>query len=150
MSLRVYRNMVYCKQLFGILARSVKQLYSVCCLIGHMFKVFQWCNVSNTNMTPKRNIRNLSLAYPNICEEPDVKLLVYSEPFQTSKVECFATQLTALRQLFSQNAPSQISDRVLNTPLIIYIVTKKEIVWIHGPFSQNFWNNVNNSWVVVY
>ena len=26
----------------------------------------KWCKVNNTNMTSRRNIRNLSLAYPNI------------------------------------------------------------------------------------
>ena len=44
---------------------SVK-IYSICCLTEHMFKAVQWCNTKNTNMMPRRNSRNLSLAYPNI------------------------------------------------------------------------------------
>ena len=51
----------------GVLTQPVKYLYSVCYLIGRMFKGFQWCNVNNANMTSGRKIRNLSLAYPNIC-----------------------------------------------------------------------------------
>ena len=37
----------------------------VCCLIGQTFKGSQWCN--NANVTSRKNIRNLSLAYPDIC-----------------------------------------------------------------------------------
>ena len=37
----------------------------------------------------------------------------YSKPCQMSKVEHFAKNV----QLFSQNAPSQMFDRILNTPL---------------------------------
>ena len=39
----------------------------------------------------------------------------YSKPNQTSKMEIFYKSY----QLFSGKAPSQISDRVLNTPLIL-------------------------------
>ena len=42
-------------------------LYRICRLIGHMFKGVRWCSVNNTNMMSRRNIRNLSLAYLNIC-----------------------------------------------------------------------------------
>ena len=50
---------------------KLSQLYSVCCLmsyvVGHMFKGVQWWNVNNANMMSRRNIRNLSLAYSDIC-----------------------------------------------------------------------------------
>ena len=39
-------------------------------LIGHVFRGVQWYNVNNTNMMSRRNIRNFSLAYPNICVGP--------------------------------------------------------------------------------
>ena len=39
----------------------------------------------------------------------------YSEPCQTSKIECFVKYLKAFNnQLFLQNTPSQIYDRILN------------------------------------
>ena len=36
-------------------------------VVGHMFKGVQWWNVNNANMMSRRNIRNLSLAYSDIC-----------------------------------------------------------------------------------
>ena len=40
-----------------------------------------------------------------------------SEPCQISKIEFFAKTVNSLKPLFWQKAPSQMFDRVLNTPL---------------------------------
>ena len=102
--------------LLGISTQQVKELYSGCCLIGHIFKGIEWCNVNNTNVTSRRKIRNLSLAYPNICVWS-----WYEEPFQTFEEECFAKivngfcKSTLLTKRFILD-----SDRVLNMSLILY------------------------------
>ena len=59
-------EMMYCSKVV-----KLSWLYSVCCLmsyvVGHMFKGVPWRNVNNTNTMSRRNIRNLSLAYSDIC-----------------------------------------------------------------------------------
>ena len=45
---------------------------------------------------------------------------VYSEPYQTSKMECFAKIINGLYHwFFSQNAPFYMFDSVLNTPMVL-------------------------------
>ena len=118
----MYCNYVF--KLLGIFTRPVKQLYSAYCLIGHTFKGVQWCNVNNVNMISRKNIKNLSLTYPNISVGSSYEAIGkrhVQNPANYLRRSILQILLAAsTRQLFSQKVPPQTCGRVLNSSLIVY------------------------------
>ena len=84
-------------------------------------KANQWTDFYMIEASVMKGLRNFVKHFFDNLKHKKFKRLAgaYSESFQTSKMELFAKIVNGSKPLtFSQKAPSQMFDRILNTPLL--------------------------------
>ena len=112
--------------------------------VGMVLEGLKWAESSLENTThwiPTACNQKLSLSFSDIDLERPTFLLTseaYSEPCQTSKMECFAK----IVKYFRKNVPSSIFDKVPNKPLNVIIKNFEVtfiLIWNVGTFLD--WQN---------